>query len=149
MQDFTPELHQLCFSFLNEEEARRIWSMLTWRTLDEAEVLFASGDEGDELYFLLNGKVAVQHSTGFGDRMQVVALLDPGAVIGESGLLDGRKRGATVVATKRSEIAALPAAEFTVLAESEPFLVHKIFTYLLNRVTLRLQKSSERLARVL
>lgn len=149
MQTLTAELQQLCFSFLEAEEAQLVWSKVLLRELGGGELLFARGDQSDEIYFLLSGKVAVQHSTGFGDRMQVVALLDPGAIVGESGLLLDSRRGATVVATKPSRLAVLTSTQFTALAQTTPHLGQKILMYLLSRATIRLQKSSERLARVL
>jgi CRP/FNR family cyclic AMP-dependent transcriptional regulator len=149
MMTFTPELHQCCFGFLSEEEAQRVCALMTTRELAPGEVLFSSGQQSEEIYFLLAGKLAVQQSTGFGNRMQVVALLDPGAVVGESGILPGRNRGATVVAASPSWLGVLTCRQFAELSTSAPVLGRKILFHLLDRLTLRLQKSSERLARVL
>ena len=91
----------------------------------------------------------MQNKTGFGERMQVVALLDPGAPIGERGLLGHRTRGATLTVVKDSELLVLSQEEFDILVDEDPVLVIKLLKWLLSRVSLRLEKNSERLAHVL
>jgi CRP-like cAMP-binding protein len=91
----------------------------------------------------------VQNKTGFGEKMQVVALLDPGAPVGEKGLLGPRPRGATLVAVKDSKLLTLSGDAFDILADKSPVLAIKLLKFLLNRVSLRLEKSSERLTHVL
>ncbi len=88
--------------------------------------VFQKGDPADCLYFLLAGRVAVQSKTGFGDRTQVVALLDPGAPVGEKGLLGGRTRGATIVAVKDSDLFSLSQESFARLVEEATWLGNKV-----------------------
>ncbi|MGW8194149.1 MAG: cyclic nucleotide-binding domain-containing protein, partial [Desulforhopalus sp.] len=111
--------------------------------------LFRYGEQGDCMYFVVSGRVAVQNSTGFGERMQVVALLDAGAPVGEQGILGHVKRGSTVVAVKDSELLVLTRSAFEALVGENSLLAASFLQYLLGRVALRLQKCSERLAHVL
>lgn len=113
------------------------------------EYLFRSGDSAEAVYFLKTGKIGVQTSTGFEDRQQVVALLDPGAAIGEKGLATNAPRKMTVVAIEDCVLYLLGVAAFTELENSNPCLALKILKKLLNVASLRLQASSERLAHVL
>jgi CRP/FNR family transcriptional regulator, cyclic AMP receptor protein len=117
--------------------------------VNRGEYLFRPGDPADAVFFLKSGKVGVQTSTGFEDRMQVVALLDPGAAVGEKGLVTTGSREMTVVAIEDSVLYSLGEGAFTKLEKSNPDLALKILKKLLKVSSLRLRSSSERLAHVL
>jgi CRP/FNR family cyclic AMP-dependent transcriptional regulator len=87
--------------------------------------------------------------TGFGDRLQVVALLDAGAPVGESGLLDNQSRGATLAAVEDSCLLLLSRQDFANISVTHPVLAVKILKWLMARLSIRLKKNSERLAHVL
>ncbi len=149
MVEYTVELQECCFNFLDKSEAGVLLKNLKRVLYPAGTKIFQKGDPADCLYFVQNGQVAVQNKTGFGERMQVIALLDPGAPVGEKGLFGGRVRGATLTAVKDSELLVLSHESFETLANEQPFLVIKLLKWLLNRVSLRLEKNSERLALVL
>jgi NTE family protein len=149
MVGYSDELQQRCFAFLEREEAKTLLSTMQRISYVAGTVVFAKGDAADCMYFVYTGKVAVQMKTGFGEKMQVVALLDPGAPVGERGLLGRRGRGATLVAVKDSELLVLSRAAFDILVNESPALVIKILKWLLYGVSLRLEKNSERLTHVL
>lgn len=113
------------------------------------EYLFRPGDASSAVFFLKSGRMGVQTSTGFEDKQQVVALLDPGAVIGEKGLATDDSRKMTVVAIEDCVLLSLGVEDFTKLEKSDPALAVKILKGLLNVAVLRLQASSKRLAHVL
>jgi CRP-like cAMP-binding protein len=117
--------------------------------LDAGAILFRSGQSAVHFYVLVAGRIAVQKHTGFAERMQVVALLDPGAPLGECGLLKGRQRGATLTAVQPCRLLSLSAQAYEVLAQTHSPLALKLLTWVVGRISLRLQKSSERLALVL
>ncbi|GAB6191504.1 cyclic nucleotide-binding domain-containing protein [Desulfocastanea catecholica] len=146
---YSDQIRQRCFSFLEKEEARTLLTTMQHVSYAAGTVVFSKGDAADCLYFLHTGKVAVQMKTGFGEKMQVVALLDPGAPVGEKGLLGRQTRGATVVAVKDSELFVLPMEAFDILVDESPVLIIKLLKWLLQRVSLRLEKNSERLTHVL
>jgi hypothetical protein len=72
------------------------------RNLEQGSPLMQQGDEGDELYLLLDGIVDVEVD---GD---IVAEIGPGALLGERALLEGGKRTATVWATTPLRVAVIP-----------------------------------------
>ena len=149
MVEYSIELQERCFTFLEKEEARELLEAMKSVSYTGGTTIFKKGDLADCVYFLQDGQLAVQNKTGFGDRMQVVALLDPGAPVGEKGLLGPRARGATLVAVKDSRLLTLSQEAFDSLAEQSPVLAIKLLKFLLNRVSLRLEKSSERLTHIL
>jgi hypothetical protein len=72
------------------------------RNLEQGEALVKEGDEGRELFLLLDGIVDIEVN---GD---VVAEIGPGALLGERALLEGGKRTATVWAKTPIRMAVVP-----------------------------------------
>lgn len=149
MVAYTDALQERCFAFLDKEEAVTLLSSMQRISFAAGTIVCEKGDAADCVYFLYSGKVAVQMKTGFGEKMQVIALLDPGAPVGEKGLLGSRTRGATLVAVQDSELLVLSQEAFDVLGDESPALIIKLLKWLLARVSLRLEKNSERLTLVL
>ena len=69
------------------------------RTLRSGETLVDQGDEGDELFLLLDGVVSVEH-----DGVELGAL-GPGSVFGERAVLGAGKRTATLRAVTTCKVA--------------------------------------------
>jgi CRP-like cAMP-binding protein len=149
MVHYSPELHEKCFPFLDKTDALALLSATEIIAFKEGAILYKANDSADCLYVLISGRIAVQKHTGFGDRKQVVALLDPGAPIGESGLLDGQSRGALLAVVEDSCLLALSRQSFVALTRVNPTLSVKVLKWVIGRLALRLKKSSERLAHVL
>jgi hypothetical protein len=74
-------------------------------TVPESHMLVHQGDEGKDLYLLLDGVLAVDVDG------QVVANVGPGAVLGERALLEGGRRTATLVAATKCRVAAIDGSE--------------------------------------
>jgi hypothetical protein len=72
------------------------------RKLEEGDTLVREGDEGRDLFLILDGVLSVQKD---GDP---VAEVGPGAILGEQALLGDGKRTATLVATTNARIAVIP-----------------------------------------
>ena len=134
-------------SFLNAEEQTRLTATPVF--LQKGEMLFRAGDSADGVFFLEKGRLAVLKETGFNERTQVVALLDPGASAGEGGALGGAFRTATVLAVEESVLYCLDSRSLAALGEQDPEILISILKRLLYTSNVRLQKSSERLAHIL
>jgi Cyclic nucleotide-binding domain len=72
------------------------------RTFEQGQALMTQGEEGRELFLLLDGVVDVEVD---GD---VVAEIGPGALLGERALLEGGTRTATVWATTPARAVVVP-----------------------------------------
>lgn len=139
-----------CFSFLEDSEKEILSRKMEQITYDAGEYVYHEGDKARGLFLLCRGRVAVLKKTGFGERRQVVALLDPGAPIGERGVLTGEKlRESTLTAIEESELFFLSQVSFEELLAEHTIVAAKLLRYLLGIASLRLSKSSERLAHVL
>jgi hypothetical protein len=73
------------------------------RQLKEGDALVTEGEEGGELFLLLDGVVDIEVN---GDQ---VAEIGPGALLGERALLEGGKRTATIRAKTALRVAVVPA----------------------------------------
>jgi hypothetical protein len=80
----------------------RSGAKLERRALDAGEALVQQGDEGRELFLLLDGLVDVEVDG------EEVAEIGPGALLGERALLEGGKRTASVYATTPVRVAVIP-----------------------------------------
>ena len=93
-------------SALERELSRALMSgdeKLTKRKLGEGAVLVTQGAEGDKLYLLLDGVVAVEVD---GEQ---VAEMGPGTIVGERALLEGGVRTATLRALTPIRFVVIPA----------------------------------------
>ena len=72
---------------------------------------------------------AVKKYTGFEDKMQVVALLGAGAVIGEGSITEGHSRTATIVAVEGSEVFELSQKEYAAIKTDFPEIALKMLEH--------------------
>lgn len=149
MVEYQAELHDFFNSILADADVVRLFQVIESVEIKKSGILFDVGQEAEGLYFVISGKMAVQKETGFGARKQVVALLDRGAPVGEAGLLGGGLRGASVVAVEDTSLLYLSRKAFDEICEELPELGLVFFRWLLGLVSLRLKRSTERLAHIL
>jgi hypothetical protein len=72
------------------------------RRLEEGDTLVREGDEGRDLFLILDGVLSVERDG------EAVAQVGPGAILGEKALLGDGKRTATLVATTNARVAVIP-----------------------------------------
>ncbi len=91
------------------------------RTLDAGAVLFRQGDAGEQLYLVLAGRLLATIA-GEGGAAQPLGEIGPGELVGESALLTGAPRSATVQSLQACVLAALDAQAWGELRSSLPAL---------------------------
>jgi CRP-like cAMP-binding protein len=97
------------------------------------KVLFLEGDPGDGCYRVEQGlvKVSFISSTG-GER--ILAILGPGAVVGELAILDEQPRSASVTAIRDSQLRFVSRQQFSAVAKSHPEIYRHITSLLSARL---------------
>ena len=85
------------FARVPEALSRPLFVAARPRDLQVGEVLFAAGDDGDGCYLLDRGLLKVTVTSSLGEE-RIIAILGPGAVVGELSMIDERPRSASVVA---------------------------------------------------
>jgi CRP-like cAMP-binding protein len=137
------------FPAAGEEECNLLKQKLEVRGVSKGEVLSAAGEKARYLYFILEGRFAVHKDIGVGRKTQAVALLAAGTVIGEAALTEKRFHQATVVAVEQAIVAGLSSQALEAIRTQMPELFVGLISKVLSITLIRLQKSSERLARIL
>jgi CRP-like cAMP-binding protein len=133
----------------DEKTAKELFALFTHRKVAAGELLFDYHDVAHSFFILQDGRLAVHKYTGFLKKMQVIALLDPNSVIGEGALLVQHKRTSRVTAIADSHLLEISRENFSLFQAQSPEAGVLFLEYLLRIVGLRLEKTSERLARIL
>src|SRR5260221_8178700 len=94
------------FEGLDEEGTRALRAGVTEVELARGERLFAEGDDGDQLYVVLDGKIKLTRASADG-RENLTSVLGPGEMCGELSLFDPRPRTMGAVAVTDARLAAL------------------------------------------
>lgn len=101
------------------------------------EVIFDEGEEGQALYVIVRGKVAICLHGAF---EKPLAELGAGAFFGELGLLDGSPRSAQVRAIEPTELVVLSASDYERLMESHARIASRIALQLARHLGQRLRR---------
>lgn len=139
----------MSFSQYSVEDKSYLQPFLEEVQLKKGEILFSPGKRADGVFYIVKGRLGVQTFTGFEKKTQVVALLDPGAPVGEKALSTVGVRGMTVTAIEDSTLSYLSHDNFLKLEKEHPTLAIRLLKHLLRTSSLRLEANSIRLAHVL
>jgi uncharacterized protein len=131
------------FAGLRPSQARVIVLMGEAKTFHVGEPIVRTGDPGEELYVILNGRAEVSASDGTG--RQQLAELKRGDVFGEMGFVRGSPRAADVVASTDVEVLAVDQRFLERVQRRYPRIASKVFLNL----TRILSNTVERLDREL
>ena len=120
-------------SVFPEELAARLFAHAKPVKLAAEEVLFLAGDPGDGCYHVEKGllKVSVASPAG-GER--ILAILGPGALVGELAIVDGQSRSASVSAIRESELNFISRAVYEEFVREHPETNRHILTLLAQRL---------------
>jgi CRP/FNR family cyclic AMP-dependent transcriptional regulator len=118
MAKVQPPLDNL-LSDLPVELQTRLFAKARTLSLAPDQTLFLPGDPGDGCYRVDEGllKVSVLSSSG-GER--ILAILGPGAMVGELSMIDGTPRSASVTALRESKLCFISRAAFEAFANGNP-----------------------------
>jgi NTE family protein len=110
LTDLIAELHAFeLLAGVDEALLQRIAAVVHIEPLDPGQTLMSEGEIGSDMYFVRSGALLATVRHGAVDV--AVARPGPGDVLGESQLIAGGRRTATVAATEASVLLRLPAAE--------------------------------------
>jgi CRP/FNR family transcriptional regulator, cyclic AMP receptor protein len=101
--------------------------------LEAGQVLFVADDPGDGCYRIEKGLLKVSIVSGSGDE-RILAILGPGAIVGELAVLDGLPRSASVLALRDTELLFVSKAKFDQYAHNHPELYQQLLMLLASRL---------------
>jgi CRP/FNR family transcriptional regulator, cyclic AMP receptor protein len=99
------------FASLGDAELAMLVQVVARRSVPRGSMLMAEGDLTDSLYIVISGRLKVMMSDADGKEV-ILALLGPGEIVGEMGLIDDNPRSATVIAVEPSELLTISKREF-------------------------------------
>jgi NTE family protein len=105
------------FSFLGRAELAAVQELFVEETHQKGDTICRQGDEGNTFYVVLDGELDVL----VGESSQLlIAVLKRGDFFGEMALLQGGKRTATVMASRRARLMSLDRTAFNTLFMKNP-----------------------------
>ncbi|HZQ13995.1 MAG TPA: Crp/Fnr family transcriptional regulator [Pseudolabrys sp.] len=97
------------------------------------EVLFFAGDPGDGFYRLDEGLLKVSIVSPAGAE-RILAILGPGAIVGDLAIIDGLPRSATVGALRECRLRFVSRKGFEAFAAKQPEIYHYLAKVLAARL---------------
>lgn len=105
----------------SEELTNLLESVSTEFSLEEGEVLFEQGDEGDALYAIVTGSLEFSILSREGRKLSL-DVMRPGALFGEIALFDPGMRTATVTALEPARVRGVKNADVLAAIRKAPNL---------------------------
>jgi diguanylate cyclase (GGDEF)-like protein len=130
------------FSLLSSEEIALVSEHLSRCELGAGEVLFHEGDQGNDMYILAEGAVAVSIRLPDGGTREI-ARFSPGDFFGEMSIFDDAPRSASCQAISTSTLLTLSRRAFSDVITQHPAIAQKLMYRMLNITTQRLRGTSE------
>ena len=130
------------FSLLSPEEVTLLADHLSTVELARGQTLFHEGDQGNDLYILTDGAVAVSIRLPDGGTHEI-ARFAAGDFFGEMSIFDDAPRSASCTALKKSTLYSLSRNAFTDVIAQHPHIALKLMYRMLNITTQRLRGTSE------
>jgi signal transduction histidine kinase len=113
------------FANLDQDDLAELEDSLSHHSIRTGENLFREGDEADSAYVITTGEIEVlKESAG---REVRLAVLGPGALIGEMALLALAPRNATCRALTDAALVSIPRETFNHLLAASPTAMRAIF----------------------
>ena len=130
-------LHKIpLFQHLTYPELVRVINVSRAREVPAEELLIEEGADGDALYVVLSGRVAVERHNN------VIALLGPGRHFGEMSLVDNQPRSATVRTMDRTVLIRIIRSDFYEMLKQDSVLAVKLLWNFIQTLSARLRAAN-------
>ena len=131
------------FSGVPADVRRRLAERFTESPFVAGQVIFPEGQEGDALYFIADGRVAIQKVL---DKSQgtfkTLSVLGPGDFFGEMALLEKAPRWASAVAQSSGALLSLPAEDLRAWLAADAKVPLRLFLPFVQSLNARLRQST-------
>jgi CRP-like cAMP-binding protein len=124
---------------LREDERGALQAAGRRRRFNTGQVLFSEGDEGRDVFIVLDGVVKLVTTAASGQQV-ILDLETAGSLLGELSAIDGQPRSASAEAVTPIDVLVLHIEEFRRFLECQP----RAATELLEVVAARLRGASQR-----
>ncbi|MBU3737619.1 MAG: cyclic nucleotide-binding domain-containing protein [Rhodoferax sp.] len=130
---------------LTPQTVGRLKNFLHFVTVPPDQELIRQDELGDFMVILLSGRVAVERTQSWGERLRLAEAV-PGEMLGEMSLLDGGSRFSACITRSDCELAVLTAEQMNRMVAVDAGLVGCLMTLLARKMSLRLRVVGARLS---
>jgi uncharacterized membrane protein len=121
------------FASLDDNAATELRDLLTINTVAGGTALFKSGDQGDVMYLIEDGRVRISVHDNDGNEV-TLAEFAGGDFFGEMALLDGKPRAADAIVIDDARLAVLSREDFTSFVRRNPDVALEMLSAITNRL---------------
>lgn len=123
------------FNNIPEQELVDLATILEEVFIEAGEKIFAKGDEGTCMYFIVRGKIRIH------DGDHTLAILQDGEIVGELSLMDAESRSANATSTEECIVLKLDQEPFFDIIMTNTDILKGILKTLCKRLRAMDQKS--------
>ncbi len=130
------------FSVLEPAPRDHLFSYGVTKRYGAGETIFERGDAGDSKMLVLSGRIRIGNVQANG-KEAIINYAEPGDLLGEVALLDGKPRSAAAVAVEPCELFVLRRRELSAVLDAHPALTGRLLEVLcerLRRLTLMVEE---------
>ncbi len=117
------------------DELQEVLDAFESRSFQAGDTIVKMGDEGDELFLVVAGKVRVWTGDGPVSNERTLSVMGPGEHFGEASMISGKPRSASVSALTYLETLVLRREGYQRLLPKHPELLHNISRSLTRRLS--------------
>lgn len=128
---------------LSAEDRAELAAVCDVQRYDRGDVVFAEGDEANDFYTVVDGRIKVFKGTPDG-RIVILEIFGPGDPVGAVVVYEELPYPATAVALEPTICLRIPRTEFYRLLETRPSLVRGLLMSLTHRLVLLTNRLAER-----
>jgi CRP-like cAMP-binding protein/membrane protease YdiL (CAAX protease family) len=142
INDFEILKQNKLFASLSNRELALCYSTMTEKTYAKDQYIIRQGDEGHELFFIVEGSVEILQKKQDTVHEHSIAVLTKNEIIGELSLVDKKRRASSVRALEPTRVLSLSADNFNQLIND--FELHaKLYRNLSQNLSSRLRQTNE------
>ena len=127
--------------YLSEDETGKLLAFGGTRRVDAGETLFKTGDAGDSLFVILQGRMHVFRTLDGGVNKTLV-VLGYGSIIGEVSVIDQQERSASIAALDDSALFELSRSQLIKLMRSDAGIGAKVLWACMETLSVRLRDAN-------
>ena len=136
------------FSALTDDEIQAFLGFCDSRQVGSGEMLWNEGDSDNYAVFVISGKLGIKKKTEFEGKYMIVGTFARGTVVGELCLLTDHARSVTAEVLEPVDIVVLTSKNFEMLMTDQPLLGLKLLKHIFLVISKRLNRSTDRIARI-
>jgi CRP-like cAMP-binding protein len=136
------------FNTLSDDEVQAFLSFCDSRHVDAGQTLWKEGDSDNYAVFVISGKLGIKKKTEFEGKYVIVGTFSKGTVVGELCLLTDHARSVTSVVLESVDIVILTSNNFEKLMTGHPLLGLKLLKHIFLVISKRLNRSTDRIAKI-